>query len=550
MKRKAQIIDPRVVGYLRVSSWEQARPEKPSLTQQEEKIRALCAVHDWQVVEVYCDTTSGKKWERPALQRLLTDAQTGAFGRVLFLKIDRLARNTRDLLETSERLEDAGVGLVSVKESFDTSTPIGKFYFTLLGALAELESGTISERTSSGRLGRVQAGKYQSPITPYGYVYDRESGHLTPDPETAVVVQRIFRWATEENLGLKAIVNRLEAEKIITPGRKGKWGWHHTSVRKLLTAPRYIGKGMYGDEPMPCPPIIDPETFYAAQEALQRRRREKTRAPRSRALLRDLIHCRTCGGRYNTLTASLAAGPTTIYLCRQRRVYGPKAGHQDVQWRWRANELEGIVKRHVLRVLVDRDYLVHDAQVYVKEHEQSAGEQHIREAGLRAQLTKLEERERQVLEWAEDIGIYRNREQAVQRLENIRTQQDEVKAALKTATRKAEVELNKAEKVRLLAGLVMRHAYVDHIGWDRQVKGPDWIEQALVDIDGRTHVQMDLAEGNEKPRLVTVAVNDWWRDVIETLVERIWIEPSGAMTIQGILPCASTGQVLKAQPSR
>jgi site-specific DNA recombinase len=151
VKRAPNEDDRRAVAYIRVSTQEQAQPDKPSLGQQEERIRSQCAASEWELVGMYRDVISGKEWERPSLQQLLTDAATGAFGRVVVLAIDRLGRNLRDLLEISERLRSLGVDLVSVKESFDTRTAVGRLYFQFLGMFAEFERERTKERTASYR---------------------------------------------------------------------------------------------------------------------------------------------------------------------------------------------------------------------------------------------------------------------------------------------------------------------------------------------------------------------------------------------------------------
>ena len=67
MKRTSNEDDRRAVGYVRVSSQEQAQPDKPSLGQQEERIRSQCSASEWELVGLYRDVISGKEWERHQL---------------------------------------------------------------------------------------------------------------------------------------------------------------------------------------------------------------------------------------------------------------------------------------------------------------------------------------------------------------------------------------------------------------------------------------------------------------------------------------------------
>jgi site-specific DNA recombinase len=82
--------------------------------------------------------------DRPDGRRLLEDANQGRFGVVLVYRLDRLGRSLSALLEANAALEALGVTIRSATEPFDTSTPIGRFLFQLLGSLAELEKSTIS----------------------------------------------------------------------------------------------------------------------------------------------------------------------------------------------------------------------------------------------------------------------------------------------------------------------------------------------------------------------------------------------------------------------
>ena len=265
------------VVYVRVSTAEQSAPDKTSLNQQEEKCRALCQAHDWPVVGVYQDVVSGAKADRAGLQRLLSDAKLGLFQIVVFYKLDRLARNARHLLNISEELKALDVALVSVSDSFDTSTSSGRFFFTLLGAFAEFERDQITDRMTGGRIGKVKNGAYLASIAPFGYSRDPETGELVINPEQAEVVRLIFKWAVS-GLGLHQIAGKLEESGVVLPqlaeakAAKGKKReWHTTTIWKMLTSPRYTGQSTYAGQPMTCPRIIDDDTFAAAKASLKNR---------------------------------------------------------------------------------------------------------------------------------------------------------------------------------------------------------------------------------------------------------------------------------------
>jgi len=130
-----------------VSTEDQA--ERQTITAQTEFLRRYCDLHDLPVAGVYVDDgVSGATAleDRPEGRRLLQDAEDGAFTAVLVYRLDRLGRSLTSLLAAHERLDRAGVAIRSGTEPFDTASPIGKFLFSLLGSMAELERATVSER--------------------------------------------------------------------------------------------------------------------------------------------------------------------------------------------------------------------------------------------------------------------------------------------------------------------------------------------------------------------------------------------------------------------
>src|SRR5215216_2034445 len=139
----------RVACYARVSTEDQA--ERQTITAQTDFLRRYCDLHGLPVAGVYVDDgVSGATAleDRPEGLRLLKDAEAGAFTVVLVYRLDRLGRSLKSLLAAHERLDAAGVAIRSGTEPFDTASPIGRFLFSLLASMAELERATIAERTT------------------------------------------------------------------------------------------------------------------------------------------------------------------------------------------------------------------------------------------------------------------------------------------------------------------------------------------------------------------------------------------------------------------
>jgi DNA invertase Pin-like site-specific DNA recombinase len=105
----------------------------------------------FEIVHEYRDEgISGSKDSRPALDRLMKDARGRKFDVVVVARFDRFARSVSHLLRALEEFSHLGVDFVSLSESIDTSTPMGKMIFTVLGAVAELERNLIKERVHMG----------------------------------------------------------------------------------------------------------------------------------------------------------------------------------------------------------------------------------------------------------------------------------------------------------------------------------------------------------------------------------------------------------------
>lgn len=124
------------VGYIRVS------------TQEQNTVRQEVLMQELGAEQVFIDRMSGKSMDRPELKRLMTFVRTGDC--VIVESISRFARNTRDLLELIEQLQQKEVQFVSKKEAIDTTTPTGKFMLTVFGAVAELEREYILQRQREG----------------------------------------------------------------------------------------------------------------------------------------------------------------------------------------------------------------------------------------------------------------------------------------------------------------------------------------------------------------------------------------------------------------
>ena len=114
------------------------------------ELRGFCQNNNYEVAAEYSDTISGTKSSRPALDRMLQDMRDKRFEAICVWKFDRLGRSTIHLLQVLEEMRNRGVRLIATSQNIDTSTPMGKLFFTILSGIAELEREMIVERTKLG----------------------------------------------------------------------------------------------------------------------------------------------------------------------------------------------------------------------------------------------------------------------------------------------------------------------------------------------------------------------------------------------------------------
>lgn len=156
------------------------------------------------------DGFSGGSTNRPAFQKMIDDAHNNKFDAVACYKLDRMARNTLDFLNTFDELQKIGVDLVCVQDNYDPRTPAGKMMMTLLASLAEMERENIKRRAIDGMYSLAKQGRWSGGTPPYGCVASEGIGGKYLEIEKKEEILYIFNqfsignsmWKISKRVGI------------------------------------------------------------------------------------------------------------------------------------------------------------------------------------------------------------------------------------------------------------------------------------------------------------------------------------------------------------
>jgi len=223
--------------WVRVSSTMQV--DKESHLHHEMRAKSFVKSRDWKIGKIYrLEALSGKSimgYEQT--KQMLQDIKTGAITGLVFSKIARLARNTKELIEISEIFQKHGADLISMDMSIDTSTSIGRHFFRQMSSMAEWEREMISERISASIITRAELGKHIGGQAPYGFMYKNKK--ITPHPEEAPILKLMYELFLEHKRK-KTVANILN-EKGYRTKRGNKFT--DSTVKRLLK--NTIAKGIH-----------------------------------------------------------------------------------------------------------------------------------------------------------------------------------------------------------------------------------------------------------------------------------------------------------------
>ena len=282
----------RCAVYTRKSTEEGLDKEFNSLQAQREACEAYVASQrseGWALIrDAYDDGGfSGGTLERPGLQQLLADIEEGLVDVVVVYKIDRLSRSLMDFSKLVEVFDRAGVTFVSVIQSFNTTTSMGRLTLNILLSFAQFEREVIAERVRDKIRASRQKGMWMGGSVPLGYVV-KDRKLVVHEPDAAVVRSMFERFL---RVGSATVLAReLRAEGVLTTkGRPIDKGY----LYKCLSNRTYLGLAIHKGTAYPgehaaiiSQDLWDKVHAILAENARTRSARTRAQTP---ALLRGLI---------------------------------------------------------------------------------------------------------------------------------------------------------------------------------------------------------------------------------------------------------------------
>ena len=247
---------------------------------------------------------TGANMDRPALQRLLGDIESGDANCVVVYKVDRLTRSLLDFSRIMEVLDKRGATFVSVTQQFNTTSSLGRLTLNILLSFAQFEREMISERTRDKMRAARRKGKWVGGNLVLGYDVMPQGGGLIVNKDEAQRVREIYRLYLEYG-SLIPVVQELDRRgwqmKAWTTreGRSaGGSPFTKTTLHNMLTNAIYAGKVEFGGEIYAGEQerIVDDDSWNRVQETLNLNGRRGGRNVRNKysALLKGIVRCASC----------------------------------------------------------------------------------------------------------------------------------------------------------------------------------------------------------------------------------------------------------------
>ena len=349
---------------------------------------------------------SGGNTKRPKFQEMLSDIKLKKFDTLICYRLDRISRNVADFSSTLELLQDNNIDFISIKEQFDTSTPMGRAMVYISSVFAQLERETIAERVRDNMLQLAKTGRWLGGQEPFGFksekiIYidenfnERSLMKLSPVKDELEVVKLIFDKYLETN-SITQVTNYLQ-DNLYKGKNGGDWGT--TQVKKILSSAIYVisteethnylkslGINVYGEPNgngylsynktrkmifdrditewiyavAKHKGVIDSKTWLTVQSILEKNKHKKIKrtatGTNNTALLTGILKCSKCGSnmiiKQGHKSKTEEGKRYDYYVCSKKdNSRGRKCDNKNV----RADRLDSIVLRELKNY--NKDYL-------------------------------------------------------------------------------------------------------------------------------------------------------------------------------------------------
>lgn len=376
----------KAIAYLRVSTKDQS-DRGYSLPTQEQDIRAYAAGAGLEIVRVFSEDESGQILDRPELTKAREVLRHREAAALIAHDSDRISRTPEHYATLRSEWEKLGV---SLHYALRGEVKLGEFGSDVIediqGRFARQWLKKLIEATSRGKRGKVAQGNVivaQRP--PYGYILEKEQ--LIIDEAQAEIVRLIFRLYTQENYTIRGITDYLTKKQIPTPAdtnekmskRRGYGVWTKSFVRNILGRETYTGVWHWGKTqreyvmvdgkrrvritaaprenwiPVPCPAIIDRETFEAAQVRLVYNKKMAGRNTKRQYLMAKRVICQ-CGRPCYADGKNINNKLFLYYFCasRHKNVVAPPCDNLY----FRAEQVDDGAWRYIKNLLANPDRMI------------------------------------------------------------------------------------------------------------------------------------------------------------------------------------------------
>jgi site-specific DNA recombinase len=363
----------RLLGYVRLSD---LADDSTSPDRQREKIAGYAKLKDAQLVDVAEDLDiSGKvsPFKRPGLGPWL-NGQSGDIDAIVVWRLDRLTRKLGHFIALMSWCETHGKTIISVDESLDFSTPMGRMFAQLLVMFAEYEREATALRVRQHYAHQQSKGKYAGNQCPFG-LRPTDDGGFEHDPVYALVVREmasrllageslnaVARWLNDESVPTSRNIVRARGKKAARESR-----WTSTSVRKILAGRGILGEVTANGKPVHdetghvvirCEPIIDHATWTRVQEMLARNKS----APRVDASpLLGIATCGVCGAAMYVAKVKSGSKVYRYYRCRDGQCANRRVSADSMEAAMRDEFMAKV--GHTLYLSADMTYGRDDAKI-------------------------------------------------------------------------------------------------------------------------------------------------------------------------------------------